>query len=219
MLQRIATLLFGAIAAQGILLAQYGIGIQGGPLFFQGVWEAKQALTNTRGWMAGIQVVEGRKGETGFRIGVDYGERSYHLRARNINRKEEYDITSSLIWLSTEIRWPLSRRFGLFFDLGPVIGFELKEMRSGVDFFEEALPGEADSTLVTGLVERGFAIRDGHWRIGLSTELPIADRLRLTLGAHVCPGVGSWARGHGYATWDTNLRAGVLFRLRSTKRA
>lgn len=218
MLKRMSFYLFGVIAVPTCVRAQYSIGVQGGPLFFRGAWEAKQALSDTRGWIAGIQVVEGRVGETGFRVGLDYGERSYHMRARNINRLEEYDITSSLVWLSTEIRWSLSRRFGLFFELGPVIGFEVKEKRSGVDWFEDAPRGEADSVVVKGLVERGFAIRDGHWRLGLSAQLPISTRVQLALGAHLCPGVGNWARGHGYATLDTNLRAGLLYRLRSTKR-
>ncbi len=209
--------LLGTCCIPGALLAQYSIGVQGGPLFFQGAWEAKKELSNTSGWMVGIQVVEGRTGKNGFRVGLDYGERSYTMRARNINRMEEYDMVTSMIWLSTEMRWPLSRRFGLFFDLGPVIGFEVKERREGINYYEDGRPGDADSTMVNE-VEHGFAISDGHWRIGLSAQVPIGGNWKFMAGAHLCPGVGSWAQGHGYATMDASMRAGLLCALKSKRK-
>lgn len=199
--------------------AQYSVGAQAGPLFSSGLGEdVTSHLSGMHGWMAGIQVVEGRTGQSGFRFGLDYGERSYHVRALNVNRVEDDTSVSSLFWLSTEMRWPLSRRFGLFFDLGPVIGFEIKEVRSGVSYYQEAPTGEADSTVARGEVERGFGIRDGHWRIGLSAQVPIAGAWRLTAGAHLCPGVGSWARGHGYATMDATLRVGFLYLISSKRK-
>lgn len=52
--------------------AQHGIGIQGGPLFFQGLSEqATTALSNTSGYTVGFQFVEGAQGESGFRIGLE----------------------------------------------------------------------------------------------------------------------------------------------------
>jgi hypothetical protein len=198
---------------------QYSMGLQSGPLFFQGLWEAKKELSDMHGWTIGIQVVEGSIGEQGFRFGLDYGERRYHLRARKVNRMEDFDVTSYLLWFSTEIRWSLSKRYGLFFDLGPVIGFEVAERRVGVDYFEEAPRGAADSVVTNGIVERGFAIRDGRWRMGFSADLPIHGRWLATLGAHLCPGVGGWADGHGYATIDAHLRAGLLYRFVSKSKA
>jgi Outer membrane protein beta-barrel domain len=201
------------------LAAQYSIGVQGGPFFFQGAWEAKQELSNTSGWMAGIQVVEGRTGKSGFRVGLDIGQRAYTLRAMNDdNQREEFNSTSTMLWLSFEMRWSLSRKHRIFFELGPVIGMEVHEKRTGVRFYEGedyfGMVWRTDSIPATE-TESGFAIRDGHWRIGVSAELPLAGRWLFTSGAHICPGVGSWARGHGYATIDATLRAGFLYRLRS----
>ena len=210
-------LLHGICWLPTTLVAQYSIGVQGGPLFFQGGWEAKEELSNTSGWMAGIQVVEGRTGKSGFLVGLDYGERAYSMRAKNVNRMEEFDMVTSMVWLATELRWPLSRRFGLFFDLGPVIGFEVKERRQGVSYFPEGRRGDADSTMVNE-VERGFGIRDGHWRVGLSAQVPIGGGWNLTAGAHLCPGVGNWAQGHGYATMDSSIRAGLLYAIKSKRK-
>ncbi|MBL0129413.1 MAG: hypothetical protein IPP83_18630 [Flavobacteriales bacterium] len=204
------------------LVGQYSIGVQGGPLFFQGAWEAKQALTNTHGWTAGIQIVEGRRGQQGFKIGLDIGQRAYTIRANSDDSgvREEFSSVSTMLWMSFEMRWSLSRRHRIYFDLGPVIGVELHEERQGVRFYEGYdVFGTAWETdrIVISETESGFAIRDGHWRFGFSAEWPVAGRWLVTSGAHLCPGVGSWALNHGYATWDADLRAGVLFRLHGKK--
>ena len=201
-------------------MAQYSIGVQGGPLFFQGAWEAKEELSNTMGWMAGIQVVEGRQGERGFRFGLDAGQRAYTVRANSPDDgiREEFSSVSTMVWMSFEIRWPLSKRHRVYFDLGPVIGVELHEKREGVRFHQgEDHWGTAWTTERIAATEResGFAIRDGRWRFGVSAEFPLADRWLFTSGAHINPGVGSWALGHGYATLDATLRAGLLYRIGS----
>lgn len=205
------------------LVAQYSVGVQGGPLFFQGVWEAKEELSNTSGWTAGLQIVEGRRGEQGFRIGLDAGQRAYTISANSSESgiREEFSSVSTMLWLSFEMRWPLSRKHRIYFELGPVIGMELREDREGVRYFEgtdhfgmawNTAPSAASET------ESGFAARDGHWRFGFSAEWPVADRWLVTTGAHLCPGIGSWALGHGYATIDSSIRAGLLYMIKSKQK-
>lgn len=216
---RLGTLLLGmgCVAAAG---AQYAIGIQGGPLFSQGAWEATDALTDLHGWTTGVQFVEGRRGERGFRVGVDAGQRGYTIQAKSDESgiNEEFSARSTMVWLSFEMRWPLSERHRIYFDLGPVIGFELHEQRCGVRYFEgRDFLGQNWSTEHVQATEdeSGFAIRDGRWRMGFTAELPVADRLFATGGLHLCPGVGSWALGHGYATVDASARIGILYALSS----
>lgn len=205
------------------LVAQNGIGVQGGPLFFQGAWEAKDELTNTQGWMAGLQFVEGRRGKSGFKIGIDAGQRGYTVRANSPDGgiREEFNSKSTMLWLSFEMRWSLSRKHRIFFELGPVIGVELLEEREGVRYHEGVdYFGTAWRTDVVAAseTESSFAIRDGHWRIGVCAEWPIADRWLVTSAAHLCPGVGSWALGHGYATMDATVRAGLLYAIKSKRK-
>lgn len=200
------------------LMGQYSIGAQGGPLFFQGAWEAQDELIKTHGWMVGLQFVEGRRGQRGFKVGLDAGQRGYTVHANSPDGgiREEFNSVSTMMWLSFEMRWPLSRKYRIYFELGPVIGVELYEERKGVrynegvDYFGTAWRRDLVAASET---ESGFAIRDGRWRFGFSAEWPIADRLLVTSGAHLCPGIGSWALGHGYATMDATLRAGVLYAL------
>lgn len=222
MLKRIVILAAGVFTAQASIRAQYSTGVQGGPLFFQGAWEAKQALSNTHGWVTGIQVVEGRSGKTGFRIGLDAGQRAYAIRAvsDDTSIREEFSSVSTILWVSFEMRFPLSRTHRIFFDLGPVIGAEVNERREGARYEEGYALGTGwySNRTPASESESGFAIRDGHWRIGVSAELPMGGRWLITSGAHLCPGVGSWALGHGYATLDASVRAGVLYRLHSTKK-
>ncbi len=216
MLHRALYILLGACCLPATLVAQYSIGVQGGPLFFQGAWEAKEELSNTHGWTAGVQVVEGRAGKSGFRMGLDLGQRGYTVRTTNEgSQRVEFTSTSTMLWLSFEMRWPLSKRHRIFFDLGPVIGAELHEKREGARFYEGYALGTGwySDAIPASETESSFAIRDGHWRIGVSAELPLGGRWLFTSGAHICPGVGSWALGHGYATMDTTVRAGFLYRL------
>lgn len=205
------------------LLAQLGIGLQGGPLFFQGAWEAKQELTNTNGWTAGLQFIEGHSGERGFRVGLDAGQHKYNIQAKSPDDgiREEFSSVSTLMWMSFEMRFPLSTKHRIFFDVGPVIGVELLEERNGVRYHEgQDYLGNAWTTDRVEASEResGFAIRDGHWRLGVSAELPIGGRWLATGNAYVCPGVGSWALGHGYATLDSSVRAGFAYVLPGKKK-
>jgi len=188
-------------------------------MLFSGVGEAPtKALSNTQGWTAGLQFVEGRKGENGFRIGLDLGQRSYTLNAMSEDLREEFASVSTMLWISFEMRWSLSRRRRIFFELGPVIGVELREERNGTRFSEGySLTGWYSDEMPASETETGFSIRDGHWRFGVTAELPLEGRWYVTGGAHLCPGVGSWARGHGYATMDASMRMGFLYWL-SNKR-
>lgn len=203
------------------LVAQYAVGVQGGPLFFQGAWEAKDELSNTSGWTGGVQVVEGRAGKSGFRMGLDLGQREYTVRTKNDgSQRVEFTSTSTMLWLSFEMRWPLSKKHRIFFDLGPVIGAELYEKREGARFYEGYALGTGwySDAVPASETESGFAIRDGHWRLGVSAELPLAGRWLFTSGAHICPGVGSWAQGHGYATLDSSVRAGLVYAIKSKRK-
>jgi hypothetical protein len=206
-------LLLVAICLSTAAVGQFGLGAQGGPLFFKGVFpEPSAALSNTSGFAAGLQFTEGHKGESGFRIGLDYVERAYHLYAQNINRMEDLTVRSSLLWFSSEMRWPVSKRVGLFFDLGPVIGFEFKEQRSGESWDGTVGEYHADLMTIPDEVETGFGIRDARWRMGFSLDVPIGGNWLVTTGAHLCPGIGNWARGNNYATLDGQLRAGLMRR-------
>lgn len=195
----------------GMVVGQYGLGIQGGPLLCKGVFpEASAALSGTTGFTAGFQFTEGQKGESGFRIGLDYAERAYHLHAQNINRMEDLAVLSSLVWFSAEMRWPLSKRVGLFFDAGPVIGVEFQERRSGETWDANTGGPRTDLVVMEEEVETGFNIRDARWRMGISADVPIGGGWFVTAGAHLCPGIGNWARGHNYATLDGQFRAGLM---------
>lgn len=208
----IATIL--ASSADG----QFGLGVQGGPLFFNGVFpEPSAALSNTSGFTVGLQFTEGRKGESGFRIGLELCRRNYDLLAQKENRWEELAVRSDLINFSAEMRWPVGRRSGVYFELGPVIGFEVRERRTGVTFFTDSFTPRYDEQEMDE-EERGFGIRDGHWRIGFTGELPVGEGWYLTGGVHACPGIGNWARGNNFATFDTNLRAGVMRRFAAGRR-
>lgn len=201
-----------------LVSAQFAIGVQGGPLLSRGAWEAQEELSDTRGWQAGMQLTEGRRGERGFRVGLEAGQRGYTIRANSPDGgiREEFEAVSTMLWLSFEIRWPLSKRHRIFFDLGPVIGFELHEQRAGVRFYEGYdYQGRywSKDRIAASEQERGLAIRDGRWRLGVSAEWPVAPRWMISTGAHLSPGVGSWAMGHGYATLDASARLGVLYAL------
>lgn len=210
------TLLFSLF--QQLLCGQYGIGVQGGPFHTTPAWEAKQALGNAQGWTAGLQFVEGRRGGPGFRTGLDVGQRAFDVLAKSNEGSiiEEFSAVSTMLWLSFEMRWSLSRRHRIFFELGPVIGMEIHERRSGSRYYEgQDFYGRPWRTNEVATTEResGFAIRDGRWRLGFSSEWPLAGRWLVTAGAHVSPGVGNWALGHGYATLDSSIRMGLLYLL------
>ncbi|MFZ1692405.1 MAG: hypothetical protein WAT74_04320, partial [Flavobacteriales bacterium] len=193
----------------------YGIGVQGGAFVATGAWEARQELDERNGWMAGLQWVEGGQGTMGFRIGLDAGQRRYSVKAKHDldGMQEEFESMSNLLWLSFELRWRLTRKHRLFFELGPVIGAEIGERRTGVRVFEgfDLSSGPYRREVPVEESEHGFAIRDGLWRIGVTGEWPVASRWFVTTGLHLCPGVGNWAREHGYATLDASARAGLLY--------
>lgn len=203
--------------------AQVAVGLQGGPLLSRGAWEAQEELSDTRGCQAGIHMTEGRRGERGFRVGLEAGQRGYTIRANSKEGgiREEFDAVSTMLWLSFEIRWPLSQRHRIFFDLGPVIGFELHEQRAGVRFYEgHDYLGRywSKDRIAATEQESGLAIRDGRWRMGVSAEWPVAPRCMISTGAHLSPGVGSWAMGHGYATLDASARLGIVYALSSERK-
>lgn len=211
-------LLVPALWAHLVAAAQYGIGAQGGPMYFHGISEeARKALNNTSGYTVGLQFLEGGRGESGFRIGLELCRRNYDLLAQNESRWEELTVRSDLINFSAEMRWPVGRRSGVFFELGPVIGFEVREQRTGVSFITDVFTPRGD-VQVMDEVEGGFGIRDGHWRIGFTGELPVGGGWYVTGGVHACPGIGNWARGNNFATFDTNLRAGVVRRFAGGRR-
>lgn len=200
--------------ACGSARGQYAIGVHGGPLLFQGLFdEASQALSDTHGWSAGIQFIEGSKGTSGFRFGLDLMDRAYALKALNEARMEDYLIETKLIQFSVEMRWPLSRKAGIFLNVGPAIGFEVHEVRTGESYYSDAIDPYYQVVKADGEVETGFSIRDGHWRIGVTLEKPIGGGWEVTGDVYASPGVGNWARGHTYATLDMQLRAGVIRRL------
>ena len=217
---RIVLLAFSVLIATLTARAQYAVGIQGGPLFFSGVDpKAWAELSNTSGWTAGLQVLEGRRGESGFRVGLDVGQRRYGLYANNEILRARYDMVSTLCWISFEMRWSLSRRHRIFFELGPVIGVEVREERNGYLFTDlndwgtprrEEVPDPG--------VETDDVITDGHWRLGLSAELPIQGRWWAMGGAYVAPGVGNWARGIGMIVVDAQVRLGLMVALGRGKR-
>jgi hypothetical protein len=199
---------------QQLLWGQYGVGVQGSTFYSTGAWEARQELDEKRGWTAGVQWVEGGRKTTGFRIALDGGQRTYNLKSRNEEgMREEFASVSNFVWLSFELRWRLGRRHRFFFELGPVIGAEVREVRDGARFEEGVALGSGwySRRIPVNEVETGFAIRDGRWRLGFSGEWPIMDRWLISTGLHLCPGVGIWARGQGYATVDASLRAGLLY--------
>ena len=202
-------------------MGQYGIGIQGGAFVATGAWEAREELNERGGWMAGLQWVEGGRDAMGFRIGLDAGQRRYSVKARHElhNAQEEFESVSSLLWLSFELRWRLTRKHRLYFEIGPVIGAEIGERRAGVriDRGGDFQTGYYRRETPVDEVERGFSVRDGRWRIGFTGEWPIGGRLLATTGLHVCPGVGNWAREHGYATVDASTRAGLLYMMGAGK--
>lgn len=195
--------------------AQWVLGVQGGPLFFQGVDpKANAQISNTDGWSAGVHLLEGRRGRSGFRIGLEAGERRYQLSGDNEVIRAQYDMRSTLVWISFEMRWALSRKHRIFFELGPVIGMELREVRNG-----HLLDWDRDGWNVYRVqipdagVETARTITDGHWRMGVSAELPLQGRLWAMVGAHVAPGIGNWSRGVGMIVVDSQVRAGIAYRL------
>lgn len=210
------TVLFGL--CQQLLCGQYGIGVQGGSFHTTPVWAAKQALGRVQSWTTGLQFVEGRRGGPGFRTGLDVGQRTFDVQAQSNESSimEEFSVVSTMLWISFEMRWSLSRKHRIFFELGPVIGFEVHEKRSGIRYYEGhdffGIHWRRNEVSASE-VESGFAIRDGRWRLGLSSEWPLAGRWLVTAGAHISPGVGNWALGHGYATLDSSIRAGLLYLL------
>ena len=152
---RIVLLAFSVLIATLTARAQYAVGIQGGPLFFSGVDpKAWAELSNTSGWTAGLQVLQGRRGESGFRVGLDVGQRRYGLYANNEILRARYDMVSTLCWISFEMRWSLSRRHRIFFELGPVIGVELREERTGY----------SSPTSTTGVQPAGRKCPTPGWR-------------------------------------------------------
>lgn len=214
---RVITLI-GAALLTATGHAQYGIGIHGGPLFFQGLSEeAAAALSSTSGYTVGLQFVEGAQRASGFRFGLELCRRNYALLAQNVNRWEELIVESDLINFSAEMRWPMGRRSRFYFELGPVIGFEVHERRQGATFTKDVFTDRGDEQAMDE-VERGFAIRDGHWRIGFTGELPVGSGWYVTGGVHACPGIGNWARGNNFATFDTNVRAGLMRRFTGGRR-
>ncbi len=195
--------------------AQYALGVQGGPLFFSGVDpKAWAELSNTSGWSVGLQLVEGRRGESGFRVGLDVGQRRYGIYANNEILHARYDMTSTLCWVSFEMRWPLSHRHRVFFELGPVIGLEIREERSGHLIYDYNDWGTSRTDEIPDAgVETKAAITDGHWRMGVSAELPIQGRWWAMGGAYIAPGVGNWARGIGMVVVDGQVRLGLMYSL------
>lgn len=183
-------------------------------MLFQGLFdEASAALSSTYGWSVGAQFIEGGRGTSGFRFGLDLMERGYTLKALNEGRNEDYQVESTLIQFSAEMRWPLSRKAGVFLNVGPAIGFEVHEVRTGESYYSDARDPYYQVVKADGEVETGFNIRDGHWRIGVTVEKPIGGGWEVTGDVYASPGVGNWARGHTYATLDMQLRAGVIRRL------
>ena len=67
-------------------------------------------------------------------------------------------------------------------------------------------------------METDDVITDGHWRLGLSAELPIQGRWWAMGGAYVAPGVGNWARGIGMIVVDAQVRLGLMVALGRGKR-
>ena len=212
---RFVLLLLSCAFTRPWLMGQYGIGIQGGAFVATGAWEAREELKERGGWMAGLQWVEGGGDAMGFRIGLDAGQRRYSVKARHEldGKHEEFESVSSLLWLSFELRWRLTRNHRLFFELGPVIGAEIGERRVGVrvDQGGDFQTGYYRRETPVDEAESGFSVRDGRWRIGFTGEWPIGGRLLATTGLHVCPGVGNWAREHGYATVDASAGVGLLY--------
>ncbi|MCU0320310.1 MAG: hypothetical protein MUE88_09570 [Flavobacteriales bacterium] len=206
-----AVLLWWGSAVQ----AQWMVGAQGGPLFFHGVDpKAWAELSQTSGWSAGVHVIQGRRGESGFRFGLDVGQRRYGLYSNNEILHARYDMVSTLAWLSFEMRWSLSRRHRVFFELGPVIGVQLQEERSGhvLQAYNDWGTPRLDEIPDSG-VERGTTITDGHWRMGVSIELPLQGHWWAMGGAHIAPGVGNWARGIGMIVVDSQVRLGLMYSL------
>lgn len=70
--------------------------------FPRGAWEAQEELSDTRGWQAGMQLTEGRRGERGFRVGLEAGQRGYTIRATSPDGgiREEFEAVSTIFWLS-----------------------------------------------------------------------------------------------------------------------
>lgn len=199
----------------GVAMAQWALGVQGGPLFFRGVDpKAHAELGNTGGWTAGLHLLEGRRGRSGFRIGLEVGERRYRLSGDNEVIRAQYDMRSTLAWISFEMRWALSRKHRIFFELGPVIGMELREVRNGHLLDWSWGGGVVSRELIPDAgVETARTITDGHWRMGVSAELPLQGRLWAMVGAHVAPGIGNWGRGVGVIVVDSQVRAGLAYRI------
>ena len=193
--------------------AQVAIGIQGGPLFFNGLsGSASKSLGHTGGFTFGAQLLEGGVGETGVRVELDLCQRTYDLLARSPEKSwltEELRCASSLMRFSMDVRWPINEKVPVYFDLGPLIGVEVHEKRTGIVFNGDRTNGRADATVIDE-VETGFAIRDIRLRFGLSMEFPLSEEWRFTTGAHMGPGFTTWARDHGYLTLDGQLRVGVV---------
>ena len=211
-MRAIGTFLFVCVVVSSAS-AQYAIGIQGGPLFFNGLsGSASKSLDHTGGFTFGAQLLEGGVGETGVRVELDLCQRTYDLIARqpgNSRMIEELRCAGSLVRFSMDVRWPISDELPVYFDLGPLIGAEVREKRKGIAYDGDLMYGRADA-IVIDEVETGFAIRDIRLRFGLSMEFPLSEEWRLTAGAHMGPGFTTWARDHGYLTLDGQLRAGVV---------
>lgn len=193
-------------------VGQYSIGLQGGPLFFQGSSEAtNKALTNTSAYTVGAQLLEGGAGETGFRFGLDLCHRTYDLTARQplTSRMERLRSGSDLLQFAMEVRWSLSEELHVSFDFGPLFGVEIREKRAGVSYYQDG-PASGSDTLVIDEVEVGFAITDIRLRIGMSMEFPLHGAWSLSSGMHLSWGHTTWARDHAYGTFDGQLRAGLV---------
>ncbi len=192
---------------------QYGIGPRYGPIIWivPGNARTSAIAQNRSAHSIGIILQQVNHEGNGFRFGLERVTRSFDLDLLNgiTNRREILEMRTVLLQFSSEIRFKIEGSRGFFFDMGPVIGAQLAEMRTGVAFYDH--PGQEDPQYVNGLVERGFEIRDFRWRFGFSKDVPLADRLLMTVHASASPGFSAWFRDRGFMTADLQLAVGLVY--------
>lgn len=202
-----------ALFVQLPLTAQYFVGFQVAPTHMRTFGSSGGQVEDLKGYGVGIAAWDrDTVGQGNFRFGLDWVQRSYQMDmvvGMGMRNRAQLDLVTEMLYFSADVQIALAKGLPLFFDFGPMIGFQVGQRREGIRFSN--FPVLSD-TLEVNEREAMFRLNDVRLHIGISGDIPVGKHFRFMLSAGLSCGHGNWAEEVPLFTFEEQVRAGIAWR-------